>query len=51
VQVREALRVGLDAVHLCDGPLQVGERIRITIDWDRRLDLVSSVAIECACMT
>lgn len=43
--VREAQRVGLAAVHLTDGPLDVGETVEVAIDWDRRLDLVRILAL------
>lgn len=36
VRVLYVFRRGLDAVHLCQSPIQKGKRVIITLDWDRR---------------
>ena len=38
VAVLDVRERGEDIVHLCDGPLAVGESVTGTIDWDRRFD-------------
>ena len=38
VRVLDVQEVGETVVHLCDGPLPVGETVEGNIDWDRRFD-------------
>jgi len=39
-QVLAVLEKGETVVHLCDGPLPVGEQVEGNVDWNRRLDLM-----------
>lgn len=41
VKVRQVLRRGLEAVHFCDAPIEVGSLVTAALDWDRRVDLMS----------
>ena len=38
VRVLETREVGETVVHLCDGPLEIGETVEGIIDWQRRFD-------------
>ncbi len=40
VKVLDVKECGQEVVHLCDGPLAVGETVEGTIDWQRRFDLM-----------
>lgn len=40
VRVLEVREQGDLVIHLCDGPLRVGETVRGRIDWERRFDLM-----------
>ena len=40
VRVLDVREVGEELVHLCDGPLAVGETVEGAIDYDRRFDLM-----------
>ena len=40
VRVLDVQERGEEVIHLCDGPLPVGEAVRGKIDWSRRLDLM-----------
>ncbi|KAI5481728.1 threonyl/alanyl tRNA synthetase, class II-like putative editing domain containing protein [Pseudohyphozyma bogoriensis] len=41
VNVRQVIRRNLDAIHYCSAPLEVGTRVRVTIDEVHRRDLMS----------
>ena len=40
VRVLDVQERGEEVIHLCDGPLAVGQEVRGQIDWNRRLDLM-----------
>ena len=40
VKVLDVRERGEEIIHLCDGPLTVGEQVEGVIDWDRRFDLM-----------
>ena len=40
VRVLDVRERGEDIIHLCDGPLEVGETLEGKIDWQRRFDLM-----------
>lgn len=40
INVRQVMRRSLDAIHFCDGPIEVGTEVRVEIDAERRWDLV-----------
>ncbi len=40
VRVRDTRERGGDILHLCDGPLAVGDTVQGVIDWERRFDLM-----------
>lgn len=40
VQVVQVFRRGLDAIHVSDGPIAPGTRVKVNVDWRKRLDHV-----------
>lgn len=41
INVREVLRRGLDAIHFCNKPVELGQKVVISLDESRRIDLMS----------
>lgn len=38
VPITECTRKGLEAVHYCENPFQIGEKVTVKLDWSRRFD-------------
>lgn len=40
IPVNEVLRQGLNAVHVTPQPVEVGSEVTLSVDWDRRIDIM-----------